>query len=137
MTKAVADFLSSGLLFSYWAMIAGYLSPPAMIRGYESPMARIALHGVNLLICSIMVPAIINQMIDEGATQFIVDDYKQILVIACKEASQWSTSERTFHVNANLGPASLEEDLQIRGQPIHVLDFCTSPPMSLRELILN
>jgi hypothetical protein len=69
--------------------------------------------------------------------QFIVDDYKQILVIGCEEASKWSTSEPTLHVNANLEPASLEELLQILGQPIHVLDFCSCPPMSLRELILN
>jgi hypothetical protein len=78
---------------------------------------------------------IIAQMIIGG--HFIVADYKQILVIGCEEASKWSTSEHTLDVNANLELASLEEELQIRGQPIHVLDFCSCPPMSLRELILN
>jgi hypothetical protein len=68
---------------------------------------------------------------------FIVDDYKKILVIGCEEASKWSASVPTLHVNTNLEPASLEEELQIQGQPIHVLDFCSCPPMSLRELILN
>jgi hypothetical protein len=69
--------------------------------------------------------------------QVIIDDYIQILVIGCEEASKWSTSKPTLHVNANLEPASLEEELRILGQPIHVLDFCYCPPMSLRELILN
>ncbi len=56
-------------------------------------------------------------------SQFIVDDYKQILVIGCEEASKWSTSEPTLHVHTNLELAKLEEELQIRGQSIHVWIF--------------
>jgi hypothetical protein len=56
-------------------------------------------------------------------SEVIVDDYKQILVIGCEEASKWSTSEPTLHVDTNLELASLEEKLQIQGQPIHVWIF--------------
>ncbi len=56
-------------------------------------------------------------------SQFIVDDYKQILVIGCEEASKWSTSEPTLHVHTNLEFESLEKELQIQGQPIHVWIF--------------
>jgi hypothetical protein len=56
-----------------------------------------------------------------------VDDYKQILVIGCEEASKWSTSEPTLHVDTNLELASfeekLEEKLQIRGQRIRFWIF--------------
>jgi len=56
-------------------------------------------------------------------SQFIVDDYKQILVIGCEEASKWSTSEPTLDVPTNLELAKLEEELQNQGQSIHVWIF--------------
>jgi hypothetical protein len=48
-------------------------------------------------------------------SELIVDDYKKILVIGCEEASKWSTSEPTLHVDTNLELASLEEELQNQG----------------------
>ncbi|CAK9237460.1 unnamed protein product [Sphagnum troendelagicum] len=152
MTEAVADFLSSSLLFSSWAMFAGVRSNHVeesiwgMVYGVrvsglyygqyndndQDPNPLFDTHLRNL---TEKVIHSIVQMI--SGRQFIVDGYKDILVIGCLEASKWSTSEHTLDLNANLEPASLEKELQIRGQPIHVLDFCSCPPMSLRELILN
>jgi hypothetical protein len=59
-----------------------------------------------------------------AGTEFVVDDYKQILVIGCEEASEWSTSEPTLHVHTNLELAKLEEELQIRGEPIALVHQC-------------
>ncbi len=87
------------------------------------------------MIYSIFPVGVITQLVVAGCiisglsyvapalSEVIVDDYKQILVIGCEEASNWSTSEPTLHVDTNLELASLEEKLQIQGQPIHVWIF--------------
>lgn len=110
MTKTVADFLSSGFLFSYWAMIAGLVFLPPPVAGVGLMIGYISIGMIRYIGSGLTI----HQMIRGGATQFIVDDYKKIVVIACEEASKWSTSEPTLHVNANLEPASLEEELQIQ-----------------------
>jgi hypothetical protein len=79
--------------------------------------------GIILQFCvGVVVPGVVS-LVANALTKFLVDDYKQILVIGCEEASKWSTSEPTLHVHTNLELAKLEEELQIRGQSIHVWIF--------------
>jgi hypothetical protein len=56
-------------------------------------------------------------------SQFIIDNYKQILVIGCEEASKWSTSTPPSYMYTNWELESLEKELQDQGQPIHVWIF--------------
>ncbi|CAM6037072.1 unnamed protein product [Sphagnum compactum] len=108
MTKAVADFLLSGLLFSYEDMIGKWVNPT--VNGIV-PYSTIC----SGIIPQMIIAGCVAGTVTYGAiavTRFIVDDYKKILVIGCEEASKWSTSEPTLHVDTNLELASLEEELQ-------------------------
>jgi hypothetical protein len=54
----------------------------------------------------------------------LVESYKEILVIACEEASEWSMSNPRLDVDLTcLESAALEQVLQKRGMPIHVWIF--------------
>ncbi|CAM6060105.1 unnamed protein product [Sphagnum tenellum] len=111
MTKAVADFLLSGLLFSYDAMIARWDIPTSVAIN----MAIMSLPiGIIPQFCIARVVNGVVSLVANAFTEFLVDDYKQILVIGCEEASEWSTSKPTLCVHTNLELAKLEEELQIR-----------------------
>jgi hypothetical protein len=59
-----------------------------------------------------------------ATTGRLVESYKEILVIACEEASEWSISNPRFDVDLTcLESAALEWVLQKRGMPIHVWIF--------------
>ncbi|CAK9856866.1 unnamed protein product [Sphagnum jensenii] len=112
MTKAVADFLSSGLEVSYKRTVAGWaivinmsIAPAVLAICVSVPIAAAVSAGLG---------GIASYSAKE-LSKFRVDDYKKILAIGCEEASKWITSELTSPVDANSENDVLEKELGNRG----------------------
>ncbi|CAK9881404.1 unnamed protein product [Sphagnum jensenii] len=111
MTKAVADFLSSGLEVSYKRTVAG-----RAIAINVSVAPAVSAICVSVPIAT-AVSAGLGAITSYGAkelSKFRVDDYKKILAIGCEEASKWITSELTSPVDANSENDVLEKELENR-----------------------
>lgn len=93
-------------------MIARWVNIPTSVA---TNFGTLSLHiGIIPQLCiATVVPGVVS-LVANTFTEFLVDDYKQILVIGCEEASEWSTSKPTLRVHTNLELAKLEEELQIR-----------------------